>query len=99
MMSAVRNSGMLLVFVCVGAYGVFTLRGPHGLSALTEKREQIRKLQEQNVQLANENEQKRERIKVLSTSRDAQDQAIREYLKLLHKHEKQVVLPRAREEK
>ena len=90
---------MLLVFLCVGAYGVYALRGPHGLSALTEKREQIRKLTEQNAHLEAENAQKRERIKVLSSSRDAQDQAIREYLKLLQKGEKQIVLPKPREEK
>ncbi|HYO80067.1 MAG TPA: septum formation initiator family protein [Bryobacteraceae bacterium] len=98
MMSAVRKSGMLAVFVLVGAYGVGALRGPHGLAALSEKREQIRKLQEENAELEAANQKKRDRIRILSSSREAQQQEIREKLKLLRPGEKQIILPKPRVE-
>ena len=88
-----QKSGMLVTLLVVGAWGVIALRGPNGLSALSEKRRHIQALQEQNATLDAENKRKRERIELLKTSRPAQDLEIRERLKLIRPGETQFILP------
>jgi cell division protein FtsB len=98
MKALVRKSVMPLVLILVGAYAVAALKGPNGLPALQAKREQIRRLQEENAALKTANEKKRDRIRLLQTSREAQDQEIRERLKLVRPGEKQLILPEPRKE-
>jgi cell division protein FtsB len=93
-----RKLSFLALFLVIGAWGVIALRGPNGLSALNEKRRQIRDLQEQNASLTADNERKRSRIALLKTSRPAQDLEIRERLKLLRPGETQFILPDAPKE-
>jgi cell division protein FtsB len=95
MKALVRKSGLFLTLLLVIAYGVVALRGPNGVNALAEKREQIRKLQEENASLAADNKRKRERIELLKNDREAQELAIRERLKLLRPGETQFILPDA----
>jgi cell division protein FtsB len=85
--------GALLLLLLVGAYGMMALRGPNGLNALAYKREQIRKMQEDNASLNADNKRKRDRIELLKNDRSAQELAIRERLKLLRKGETQFMLP------
>lgn len=87
--------GMLLMLLLVGAYGLIALRGPNGLAALADKREAIRKSQEENASLSADNQRKRDRIELLKNDRSAQELAIRERLKLLRKGETQFILPDA----
>jgi cell division protein FtsB len=95
MKDLLRKSGLLLTLLLVIAYAVIALRGPNGVHALAEKREQIRKLQEENASLAADNKRKRERIELLKNDRAAQELAIREKLKLLRPGETQFILPDA----
>ena len=87
------KSGMLITLILVVTYGVAALRGPNGVHALSEKRRQIRDLQEQNASLDAENKRKRDRIDQLKHSRPAQELEIREKLKLMRPGETQFILP------
>jgi len=95
MKDLLRKSGLFLTVLLVIGYVVIALRGPNGVNALAEKREQIRKLQEENASLSADNKRKRERIELLKNDRAAQDLAIRERLKLLRPGETQFILPDA----
>ena len=72
----------------VGSYGYFALSGPKGLSAIAEKRAQIRELEKRNEELTKEIERKREHIRRLNESPAEQELEIRERLKLVHPNEK-----------
>src|SRR2546421_11557594 len=58
---AIRIAYMLALMMAV-AYAVLTMRGPHGISAWMEKRQQIRDLEENNAILMKENQVRREYI-------------------------------------
>jgi cell division protein FtsB len=76
-----------------GGYVVLALRGPQGLPVLMEKRQEIRKLEEQNQELKADIEKRRERIRVLANSRDMQELEIRKRLKLQRKGDTTIFLP------
>ena len=73
-------------------YAVVTLRGPHGVPALLEKREEIRRMEERNAALAREVEARRERIVRLKESQSEQELEIRQRLKLVKPGEKVFIL-------
>ncbi|MGI8744482.1 MAG: FtsB family cell division protein [Bryobacteraceae bacterium] len=77
----------------LGAYGYFTLRGPQGISALMEKRNQIRQLEEENAAMARENDRKRERIRKLGESVSQLKLEIRDKTKKILPGETEFVLP------
>jgi len=91
--SLLRRVGYTLAFVLVGGYAAIALRGPQGIPALTEKRREIRELQEQNANLARENQLKRERIRKLQGSLNEQELEIRKHLKMLRPGETEFILP------
>lgn len=91
--TSARRAGWAIATVLVLAYGWMALRGPQGLRALLEKRQEIRQLQEQNAALAHENELRRERIKRLEESHSEQEMEIRKQLKLLRPGETTFILP------
>ena len=97
-MASFRMKGLLRLVVCMIAlflaclYAFITLRGPSGLSAVREQRQQIRELQEQNADLAREIELKRERINKLCESQCEQELEIRRRLKLLRERETTFIL-------
>ena len=76
-----------VVLILAGLYVVQTLRGPHGVPEVVDKRRQIQQLREQNANLARENEQKRQRIIKLREDRSEQELEIRRRLKLLKQKE------------
>ena len=78
--------GMALVTAVV--YAFVTMRGPHGIAAWMEKRQEIRQLEEGNAALSRENQLKRSYIDRLMESRDEQELVIRRRLKLLKPNEK-----------
>jgi cell division protein FtsB len=78
--------GMALMMAVV--YAFFTIRGPHGISAYVDKREQIREMEERNAALARENQLKREYIERLGESPAEQEIEIRRRLKLVKPNEK-----------
>ena len=91
--SAARRVGILLALAIIGAYGWVFFRGPRGLTSLFDKREEIRRLQEQNDALARGNQQLRERIERLDKSRSEQEMEIRRHLKLQRPGETTFILP------
>ena len=69
-------------------YAFFTMRGPRGISAWMEKRQEIREMEERNATLARENQLKREYIDRLRDHQDEQEIEIRRRLKLVKPNEK-----------
>jgi cell division protein FtsB len=88
-----RSLVFLAAILLLGGYSYFTLR--ERIPALLEKREQIRREQEANIDIARENDYKRERIKKLLESKSQQDLEIRKKLKMLQKNETEFILPGA----
>ncbi|MBI1787236.1 MAG: septum formation initiator family protein [Acidobacteria bacterium] len=84
--------GYGLAIVVAVVYAFIALRGPHGVPAMLQKRQEIRELEEQNAALARENQLRRERIERLDKSAEEQEMAIRERLKLVKPNEKVYVL-------
>jgi cell division protein FtsB len=80
--------GYGLALMMAVMYAFFTMRGPHGISAWMEKRQQIRQLEESNATLMRENQDRRDYIERLDNSRDEQELVIRERLKLVKPNEK-----------
>jgi len=89
----IRRAAVLIVFILIGAYGYFSLRGPQGIPALRDKWREIRKLEEENANLQRENDYRRERIKKLQESPSEQELEIRKQLKLLRPGETSFILP------
>ena len=81
-----------IAVLLVASYAFFTLRGPKGLGALAERREQIRELEKRNEQLVKEIERKREHIRRLHDNPAEQELEIRERLKLVHPNEKVYII-------
>jgi cell division protein FtsB len=77
----------------LAAYATIMLRGPQGLSALAEKRREVRQLEEKNADLVRDNDAKRLRIERLKHDRSAQEVEIRKRLKLQRPGETSFVLP------
>ena len=76
----------------VGTYAYMTLHGPQGVHALSQKRAQIRELEQRNAGLAQQIERKREHIRRLAENPAEQELEIRERLKLVHPNEKIYIL-------
>src|ERR1700738_2830275 len=93
MNSVVRRIAFSTAFILLGVYGVYTLRGPRGIPALMEKRQEIRQLEEENANITRENERKKERIRKLQESASEQDLVIRKELRMLRKNETEFILP------
>ena len=64
---------MLVIYVIAVA-----LRGPQGISALLDKRREVRMLEEQNAAQAAENDRRRERIHRLEQNSTEQEMEIRQ---------------------
>lgn len=88
-----RKSGYLIAIVLLASYAAIALRGPQGISALTEKRKHVRELQERNATMLAENQQKRDRIRKLKYDKSEQELEIRDRLKLGKPGETQFILP------
>jgi cell division protein FtsB len=68
------------------------LRAPQGISALLDKRREVRLLEEQNAAQAAENQRRRERIRRLEQNPAEQEMEIRKQLKLLRPNETTFIL-------
>jgi cell division protein FtsB len=92
MKAPLARSAYFISLLLVLTYAFFTLRGPRGVAALNDKRQQIHELETRNTSLAQEIERKRDRIKRLEDSASDQELEIRERLKLLHPDEKVFII-------
>lgn len=81
-----------VAFLMVVSYAFITLRGPHGVNALMEKRSQIHAMEQSNLRLHQEIERKREHIKRLEASPADQELEIRERLKLVNPKDKVFII-------
>jgi glycosyltransferase A (GT-A) superfamily protein (DUF2064 family) len=88
-----RSIVFLALILLLGGYSYLTLR--ERIPALLEKREEIRRQQEANIEIVRENDYKRERLKKLLESNSQQDLEIRKKLKMLHEDETEFILPAA----
>ena len=77
----------------LSAGGWAAVSGPRGLKALLEKREEVRRLQEENAALEAENARRRARIHRLEVNQTEQELEIRKQLHLQHQNETTFILP------
>jgi len=88
-----RRPGYVLGGALVVVYSWVVLHGPQGVQALLEKHQEIRRLEEQNVGMALENQRRKDRIRRLEESRSEQEMQIRKQLKMLRPGETSFILP------
>jgi len=79
-----RPVAALAALVGLAAYATIMLRGPQGLSALHEKRRQIRVLEEENANLSRDIENKKKRIDRLEHDPKTQEAEIEKRLGKVH---------------
>ena len=89
---AKRHKSLLLALFLVAIGSWAAVSGPRGLRVLLDKREEIRKLQEENAALEAENTRRLERIRRLEDNRTEQELEIRKQLHLQKKNEKTFIL-------
>ncbi len=88
MKSSVIRFLYAMALVIAVVYAFFAMRGPHGVAAYTQMRQEIREMEESNAALARENQVKREYIERLRQSQAEQELEIRRRLKLVKPKEK-----------
>ena len=88
MKSSVIRVGYGLALVASLVYAFFAIRGPHGIAAYVEKRQEIRQLEDGNAVLSRENQLKKEYIERLERSSEEQELEIRRKLRLVKPGEK-----------
>lgn len=86
--SFLRPIAALATLAGLAAYATIMLRGPQGLSALAEKRKQIRMLEEENANLERDVEAKKKLIERLKNDPGAQELELRK-LGFLREHDTQ----------
>ena len=86
--SFLRPIAALATLAGLAAYATIMLRGPQVLSALAEKRKQIRMLEEENANLARDVEEKKKFIERLKTDPSAQELELQK-LGFLHENDTQ----------
>lgn len=82
--SILRPVAALAALVGLAAYATIMLRGPQGLSALSEKRHQIELMEEQNADLQRKIDAKRQRIERLQTDPKTQEVEVEKRLGRVH---------------
>jgi cell division protein FtsB len=88
MKSSVIRVAYGMALVAAVFYAFVTMRGPHGIAAWMDQRQEVRQLEEENAKLARENQLKREYLDRLAKSREEQELVVRRKLKLLKPNEK-----------
>ena len=79
-----RPLAALAALVALGAYATIMLRGPQGLSALEEKRREIRVLEEDNADMQRDLNRQRDRIERLKNDPKTQEVEISKRLGRIH---------------
>lgn len=86
--SLLRPLAAIAALAGLAAYATIMLRGPQGLSALSEKRQEIRSLEEENANLQRDIEAKKQRIQKLKTDPSTQEVEL-ERLGFVHRDDTQ----------
>lgn len=79
----------------LAAYAMIMLRGPQGLSALEEKRQEIRSLEEQNANLQRDIDAKKQRIQRLKNDTELQELEIKQRTGMVHQGDTNFKIPGA----
>jgi cell division protein FtsB len=82
--SVLRPIAAVAALAGLAAYATIMWRGPQGLSALAEKRQQIRMLEEENANLLRDIEAKKQRIERLKNDPKTQEVEIEKRLGRVH---------------
>lgn len=88
MKRSIARISYLAAFLIAGTYAFFTLRGPQGIPALMQKRNEIRVLEKRNAELHREVEYRRQKINRLRENKSEQELEIRDQLNLVRPGEK-----------
>jgi len=91
--SLLRPLAILATLAGLAAYATIMLRGPQGLSALEERRQEVRVLEEQNANLARDIAAKKRQIQRLKSDPGTQQVAIREALGKVHSGDTEFKIP------
>jgi cell division protein FtsB len=91
--SYLRPIAAIAALAGLSAYATIMLRGPQGLSALSEKHREIRALEKENADLQRDIDAKRQRIERLKHDPNTQEVEVRKQLKLGRTNEVHYVLP------
>lgn len=86
--SFLRPIAAIAALAGLAAYAAIMLRGPQGLSALAEKRHEIRALEEENANLQRDIDAKKQRIQKLKIDPSTQEVEL-EKLGFVHQHDTQ----------
>ncbi len=86
--SLLRPLAAIAALAGLAAYAAIMLRGPQGLSALSEKHQEIRSLEEGNANLQRDIEAKKQRIQKLKTDPGTQELEL-EKLGFVHRDDTQ----------
>lgn len=84
LISILRPLAAIAALAGLAAYATIMLRGPQGVSALEEKRREIRTLEEQNANLQRDIEAKKQRIDRLKNDPSTQEVEVEKRLGRLH---------------
>jgi len=82
--SLLRPLAALAALAGLAAYATIMLRGPQGLTALRERRQQVRTLEEQNASLTRDIEARKQRIERLKHDPSAQAVAVKKETGMAH---------------
>jgi cell division protein FtsB len=91
--SILRPIAALAALAGLAAYATIMLRGPHGLSALSEKRHEIRTLEEQNANLTRDIDAKKQRIQRLINDPSTQEVEVQKRLGRVHPGDTEFKVP------
>ena len=89
---SLRKAAFSVVVLCGVAYGFVSLQGPNGISALLERRREIRRIETENTELERQISLRRQRIQKLESDPEEQEKEIRKRFKLAPPDEKVFVL-------
>ncbi len=84
MLRFLRPLAALAALAGLAAYATIMLRGPQGLTALQEKRHEIRALEEQNADVKRDIEAKKQRIQRLKNDPSLQEVVVHDLLGKVH---------------
>ncbi len=82
--SILRPLAAVAALAGLAAYATIMLRGPQGVTALQEKRQEIRSLEEQNANLARDIAAKKQRIERLKNDPSLQELVVKERTGMVH---------------
>jgi cell division protein FtsB len=91
--SILRLLAAVAALAGLAAYATIMLRGPQGLTALQEKRQQIRALQERNANLTRDIAAKKQRIERLKNDPSLQEVEIEQRTGMVHQGDTKFKIP------